>query len=265
MAKKEKQNSSILNPYYQRGEEARLYHGDCVKVMDALPEESVDMIFADPPYFLSRGGITCQSGRMAPVDKGKWDRPDSATEIHEFNLAWLRACRKVLSPDGAIWISGTNHNIFSIGMALEQLGFRLLNDIVWRKGNPPPNLGCRCLKHATEWILWASKSKKSRHVFNYEDMKKEAGGKQMDNVWDFNAPPKSEKKHGKHPAQKPVALLSRIISAGSNPGDLILDPFNGSGSTGVAALGHERKYIGIDQSSEFLDLTIKRFGDIGER
>lgn len=262
MAKKEKHNSNRLNPYYQHGDEARLYLGDCVKIMTTMPEESVDLIFADPPYFLSRGGITCKSGRMAPVDKGEWDRTDAVGDIHEFNLAWLAACRRVLAPDGAVWISGTSHNIFSIGMALEELGFRLLNDIVWRKSNPPPNLGCRCFKHATEWILWASKSKKCRHVFNYEEMKEEAGGKQMDNVWNFNAPPPSEKKHGKHPAQKPIALLSRIISAGSNRGDLVLDPFNGSGATGVAAIALGRKYAGIDQSREFLDLTIKRFGDL---
>lgn len=260
--KKHKSSTQLPEPYFNRDDRFRLFHGDCIAMMESLPEESVDMIYADPPYFLSSGGITCKSGKMAPVDKGKWDRPESMREVHEFNRAWLQACRRVLAPDGAIWISGTSHNIFSVGQALGELGFRLLNDIVWRKGNPPPNLGCRCFKHSTEWILWASKSKKSKHVFNYKEMKEEAGDRQMDNVWNFNAPPPSEKKFGKHPTQKPIALLSRIIRAGSNPGAVILDPFNGSGTTGITAYMLHRNFIGIDISQEFLDLTIKRFEDV---
>ena len=247
--------------FYKMDGTLALYKGDCREVLSAMPEESVDMVFADPPYFLSGGGITCHAGKMVSVNKGKWDRPGAPEENHAFNKEWLSCCRRVMKPDATIWISGTSHVIFSIGYALQELGFRILNDIVWFKSNAPPNLGCRCFTHSTELVLWASKSKKSKHTFHYKEMRKEAGGKQMRNVWEFRSPAKEEKKFGKHPTQKPLSLLDRIIRASTNKGDVVLDPFNGSGSTGIAAFRLNRRYIGIETEDKFLQVSVKRFKD----
>ena len=219
------------------------------------------MIFADPPYFLSNGGITCHAGRMVSVNKGKWDVSRGVEENHKFNLAWLSKCQQVLSKDGVIWVSGTAHVIFSIGFAMQQLGFKILNDIIWFKPNASPNLSCRYFTHSTETVIWAAKNKRSKHTFNYELMKQISNGKQMRNLWELSPPQPSEKLHGKHPTQKPLKLLERILLASTNEGDIVLDPFNGSGSTGVAALRFGRKYIGIEISQEYLDLTISRLQD----
>jgi site-specific DNA-methyltransferase (adenine-specific) len=212
-----------------------LYQADCLEILAALPAEIVDVIFADPPYFLSNGGITCHAGRMVSVNKGSWDRSRGADANHEFNRAWLAACRRALKPNGAIWVSGTSHVIHSVGFAMQQLGFKLLNDISWVKPNPPPNLSCRYFTHATETIIWAAKSAASKHKFHYAEMKREAGGKQMKSVWNIYPPEREEKRFGKHPTQKPLALLDRILRASSDPGDLVLDPFAGSGTTLIAA------------------------------
>src|SRR5205807_9408487 len=159
-----------------------LYQGNCLKLLDAIavkyPEGRFDCIFADPPYFLSNGGITCHAGRMVKVDKGDWDKSRGPELNHEFNLEWLRRCQRVLKPHGTIWVSGTHHVIFSIGYALQQLGYKILNDIAWEKPNPPPNLSCRYFTHSTETILWAAKNEKSKHTFNYQEMRK-VTGKQM--------------------------------------------------------------------------------------
>ncbi len=209
-----------------------LYQGDCLEVLDAIaakyPDGCFDMIFADPPYFLSNGGITCHAGKMVSVHKGDWDKSQGAEENHNFNRAWLERCRRVLKPNGTIWVTGTLHVIFSVGYAMQQLGYRILNDIAWEKPNPPPNLGCRCFTHSTETVLWAAKSEKSRHVFNYDDMRA-VTGKQMKTVWTMSAPGSDEKKFGKHPTQKPVALVERCLLASTNKGDLVLDPFVGGG------------------------------------
>ena len=212
----------------------KIYQGDCLEILAALPADCIDLIFADPPYFLSNGGITCHAGRMVSVNKGDWDRSRGADANHEFNRAWLAACRRVLKPDGAIWVSGTSHVIHSVGFAMQQLGFKLLNDISWVKPNPPPNLSCRYFTHATETIIWAAKSRKSRHKFNYKLMKQMNAGRQMKSVWTIPPPEPWEKKFGKHPAQKPLALIERILLASSNEGDLVLDPFLGSGTTALA-------------------------------
>ena len=169
---------------------------------------------------------------------------------HEFNRAWLAACQRVLKPNGTIWVSGTSHVIHSVGFAMQQLGFKLLNDISWVKPNPPPNLSCRYFTHATETIIWAARDKKSRHKFNYKHMKEIAGGKQMKSVWSILPPDKSEKRHGKHPTQKPVALLERILLAASDEGDLVLDPFLGGGTTIVSALRLRRSAFGCDLDFE---------------
>jgi len=242
-----------------------LYHGDSLEVLPALSEHGkIRMIFADPPYFLSNDGVTCQSGKMVSVNKGEWDRLTTVDDMHEFNRAWLQACKSSLHPDGTIWISGTRHVIYSIGFAMQQLGFKVLNDIVWEKPNPPPNLSCRYFTHSTEIILWSAAGAKSKYTFNYESMKQMNGDKQMKSVWTMTAPGGQEKTCGRHPTQKPLALLERIVLASTNPGDVILDPFNGSGTTGIAANRHGRRYIGIERELEFLELTKRRFLQLSE-
>ncbi len=227
-------------------------------IIKKYPEGKFDMIFADPPYFLSNGGITCQAGKMVKVDKGQWDKSNGPELNHEFNLAWLSRCQKLLKPDGTIWVSGTHHVIHSVGYAMQQLEMKILNDITWEKPNPPPNLSCRYFTHSTETIIWAAKSRQSKHYFNYEKMRQLNDGKQMKTVWSFNAPNGEEKEFGKHPTQKPVALLDRIILASTREGDLIFDPFSGSSTTGVAAIKNHRKFVGTELESEFINLSIAR-------
>jgi len=248
-----------LEPYYENEERsAMLFHGDCLEILPEFPNNFADMIFADPPYFLSNGGITCHAGRMVSVNKGKWDVSQGIEENHKFNLAWLKECQRALTPNGTIWVSGTAHVIFSVGFAMQQLGFKILNDIIWFKPNASPNLSCRYFTHSTETVIWAAKNQKSKHTFNYVLMKELSNGKQMRNLWEISPSQPKEKVHGKHPTQKPLALLDRIIQASTNEEELVLDPFNGSGSTGIAALRLGRKYIGIELSKEYLNLTIKR-------
>ena len=236
----------------------KIYQGDCLEILAQLPESCIDLIFADPPYFLSNGGITCHAGRMVSVNKGEWDRSRGPDANHEFNRAWLAACQRVLKPTGTIWVSGTSHVIHSVGFAMQQLGFKLLNDITWVKPNPPPNLSCRYFTHATETLIWAGRSSKSKHVFNYELMKKLAGGKQMKSVWTIPPPEPWEKRFGKHPTQKPVALLERILLASSSEGDLVLDPFLGSGTTLLTAFRLCRQGLGCEMSGQWLSLSLHR-------
>lgn len=259
-----------------RGPDSRLVLGDCLEVMETMPEASVDLIFADPPYLLSNGGTTCASGRRVSVDKGRWDASGGLAADHDWNVRWLSACQRVLKPSGTIWVSGTQHVIFSIGFAMQSLGFHLLNTITWFKPNASPNLACRFFTHSTEIVLWASPSRRKPlpHTFHYKEMKAENGGKQMRDlwqlpepdgeqvVWSLPTPAKSEKSNGRHPTQKPLALLDRIVRAGSSPGELVIDPFNGSGTTGVAALRAGRRYVGIDTDLEYIDLTRRRIKGI---
>ena len=245
--------------YYDNPEQSvKLLKGDCIEILNQARENSVDMIFADPPYFLSNGGITCHAGKMVSVNKGKWDKSRGVEENHKFTLEWLKACQRVLKPNGTIWVSGTTHIIYSVGFAMQELGYKVLNDIIWYKRNAPPNLSCRYFTHSTEIVLWAAKNQKSKHCFNYPLMKKMNQGKQMRNVWEISAPSAEEKKFGKHPTQKPVELLSRIILASTKENDLVLDPFCGSSATGVAAALLNRKYVGIDLEEEYLQLSKKR-------
>lgn len=237
----------------------KIFQADCLDILPLIPEDSVDLIFADPPYFLSNGGITCYAGRMVSVNKGAWDRSRGADANHEFNRAWLAACQRVLKPNGSIWVSGTSHAIHSVGFAMQQLEFKLLNDISWVKPNPPPNLSCRYFTHATETLIWAAKNKKSKHTFHYKLMKEINRGKQMKSVWEFLPPDRAEKRFGKHPTQKPVALLERVLLASSNQGDLVLDPFMGSGTTAIAALRLRRLFLGVDRDLCFLHLAVARF------
>lgn len=250
-----------LEPYY-RDDDNALFLADCMDLMAAMPAESVDMVFADPPYFLSGGGISNSGGKMVSVDKGDWDKPLPVEDKHKFNRRWLRRVHRILAPNGTVWVSGSLHNIYSIGLALEQEGFRILNNITWAKTNPPPNLSCRYFTHSTETILWARKNEpKASHTFNYDLMKQMNGGKQMRDVWEGPLTPQSEKKHGKHPTQKPEYLLERIIRASTNEGDRVLDPFVGSGTTCVVANRLDRVYIGCDLSKEYLDIAVARLKD----
>lgn len=236
-----------------------LIQGDTFSALENIKPGSIDMVFADPPYFLSNGGITCQAGKMVSVNKGEWDKVSSLSEKHTFNRRWIRLCRQALSLDGTIWVSGTLHNIYSVGMALEQEGFKIINNITWQKTNPPPNLACRCFTHSTETILWARKAdRKAKHLFNYLLMKAQNGGRQMNDVWTGPLTSPKEKTEGKHPTQKPLYVLTRIIEASTRPGAVILDPFCGSSTTGVAAKRLGRRYIGIDREKEYIELSIRR-------
>jgi len=234
-----------------------LFKADTISFLDLLQPKSIDMIFADPPYFLSNGGMTCHAGRRVSVNKGKWDKSQGIEETHKFNLKWLKLCQELLTDNGTIWVSGTSHVIYSIGFAMQELGFKILNDIAWYKINPPPNLSCRYFTHGTETVLWAAKNKKSKHYFDYPLMKKLNNNKQMQSLWHIKSPSRPEKVHGKHPTQKPLELLERIAS--TKPKDIILDPFTGSSTTGIAAYKLNRKFIGVDNNKEYLDLSVKRF------
>lgn len=252
-----------MNEYYKT-DEFLLIKDDCLKALKELDEHSIDMIFADPPYFLSGGGISCHSGKQVCVNKGEWDRCLEPNEKLAFNRAWISLCKRLLKDSGTIWISGTLHNIYSIGLALELEGFSIINNVTWQKPNPPPNLSCRCFTHSTETIIWAKKkvgSKKYKHYFDYKLMKEINGGKQMKDVWNINLPYPKEKVLGKHPTQKPIRLLERIVLASTKENELILDPFCGSGTTGVACLFHNRKFIGIENNTDYIELSKKRLVD----
>ena len=260
----------IINPLYNN-DETILYNADCMDVMANFPENYFDMIFADPPYNLSNGGVTCYAGKMVSVDKGKWDKSNGFENDVDFHEKWISECRRILKPSGTIWISGTNHSIYQCGYLLQKLNFHILNDITWFKPNAAPNLACTTFAHSHETLLWAKKDKKAKHIFNYDIMKNGVFGedkmkikdKQMRSVWSIPTPPQSEKEFGKHPTQKPLALLKRIILASTEDNSLILDPFNGGGTTGVAAkiIGN-RKYIGIEIEKEYIDLTVNRLENI---
>jgi site-specific DNA-methyltransferase (adenine-specific) len=254
----------ISPAFHDRAHHIEIFQGDCREILAAMPAESVDLIFADPPYFLSNGGITCHAGKMVSVNKGAWDKSQGAEANHQFNTEWLAACQRVLKPNGSIWVSGTSHVIHSVGFAMQQLDFKLLNDVSWVKPNPPPNLSCRYFTHATETIIWAAKNKKSRHTFNYKLMKEWNRGKQMKSVWEIYPPATWEKKFGKHPAQKPLLLLERILMASSNEGDLVLDPFMGSGTTALAARRTGRHFIGLEAETQWLNVTRRRLEEAAE-
>ena len=249
---------ATITPFYRSAnQDFTLVNGDCVSVLESF-DFKFDMIFADPPYFLSNGGISVSSGKVVCVDKGGWDRAPSADYIDEFNRRWLTVCKDKLKDNGTIWISGTHHNIFSVADQLSELGFKILNVVTWNKTDPPDNVSHRVFKHSAEYIIWAKKSKRAQHRYNYELMRQLNDGKQMTDVWRMPAVAKWEKSCGKHPTQKPLSLLSRIIMASTKEGDWVLDPFNGSGTTGVAASLLGRKYLGIDMDSGFLELASKR-------
>ncbi len=259
----------------EQGRSWALVQGDCLEALERLPPHSVDVAFADPPYMLSNGGSTCQGGRRVSVNKGSWDASRGLGEDTAFQARGLEAVRRVLKPSGTLWVSGTQHVIFSIGYAMQGLGYHLLNTVTWYKPNASPNLACRFFTHSTELLLWASpsKSRPLAHRFNYKAMKEANGGKQMRDLWSICERPEPdgpqvvwavptpgprEKVHGRHPTQKPLALLERVLAASAAPGDLVLDPFSGSGTTGVAALRAGCRFIGLEKDPAYLDLAARR-------
>lgn len=252
---------------------ARLYCGDAFELLRELPTQSVDLVFADPPYWLSNGGTTVQNGRRVSVDKGAWDASSGNRVDRRFHKQWLRYAQRVLRPTGSLWVSGTQHCIFAIGWSMEELGYNLLNTVTWFKPNASPNLACRMFTHSTELLIWASPaapSGKLLHTFNYPEMKAENGDKQMRDlwqmpevggeqvVWSIPPPARGEKTHGRHTTQKPLELLRRIITASTRPGDVVVDPFCGSSTTGVACLETGRRYVGIEVNPEYHALSLRR-------
>ncbi len=248
----------MITPYFKSTDRNfYLLTGDCVEQLNQF-EFKFDMVFADPPYFLSNDGLTIKSGKIVSVNKGDWDKSHGFDFVNDFNRKWLKAIRDKMKEDATIWISGTMHNIFSIGQILTELDFKILNVVTWEKNNPPPNFSCRFFTHSTEQIIWARKSKKTPHYFNYELMKELNGDKQMKDVWKLPAIAPWEKKFGKHETQKPLSVLSRIILASTKKHAWILDPFTGSSTTGIAANLLERRFLGIDMEEKFLELSKKR-------
>lgn len=252
----------MITPYF-KSTDARwaLGRGDCIMLMDEIANSGFqfDCAFADPPYFLSNGGISVQSGKRICVDKGDWDKSQGTKADMAFTHRWLEALRRILKPSGTVWISGTHHNTFQVASALSELGYKILNVIVWQKTNPPPNLSCRYFTFSTEFVIWARHDDKTPHYFNYDLMHKLAGNRQMRDVWPLPAIGGWEKTFGKHPTQKPLSLLVRILLASTKEGQWILDPFAGSCTTGIAARLLGRRFFGIDQSLEYLSLGEKRF------
>lgn len=252
----------MVTPYYKSANrDFTLLKGDCFELLPQF-DFKFDMIFADPPYFLSNDGISVQSGKIVSVNKGDWDKGGTPEYIYDFNLKWLSLCRDKLKENGTVWISGTYHNIFSVANALTELGYKILNVVTWVKTNPPPNISCRYFTYSTEFIIWARKSQKKPHQFNYELMKKLNDNKQMTDVWRLPAIAPWEKSCGKHPTQKPLALLTRIILASTNPKSWILDPFSGSGTTGIAANLVGRRYLGIELQTDFAEMSKMRREEI---
>ena len=248
----------MIKPYYKSSNrDFTLLHGDCFQLLKEF-DFKFSCIFADPPYFLSNDGISVQSGKIVSVNKGDWDKGKSHQEMMNFNMEWLSLCREKLKDNGTIWISGTYHNIFSVANCLTELGYKILNVVTWAKTNPPPNISCRYFTYSTEFVIWARKSDKKAHYFNYDLMKQINGGKQMTDVWSLPAIAVWEKSCGKHPTQKPLALLSRIIMASTQQGEWVLDPFCGSSTTGIAANLLGRRFLGIDQEQDFVMMSKNR-------
>lgn len=273
----------ILKEYFaSKDKKFRLYHEDCLVALQHIKPNSIDMIFADPPYNLSNGGFTVHAGKRVSVNKGKWDQSKGIEKDLKFHLNWIEACRRVLKPEGTIWISGTYHSIYQCGYVLQKLNYKILNDIAWFKPNASPNLSGRYFTASHETLIWARKDEKAKHTYNYKKMKNgkwpndifKNPGKQMRSAWDIpedqdvwteGTPKRDEKIHGKHPTQKPTTLLYRIIIASTNKGDIILDPFTGSSTTGIVAYQNGRSFIGVDTEKKYLEISKKRFKDLDYR
>ena len=246
---------------------SELFLGDTLEIMKTLKPESYDLIFSDPPYNLSNDGFTCQNGKMVSVNKGEWDKSKGFENDLAFHELWISQCKKLLKPNGTLWVSGTYHSIFLCGYLLQKNDWHILNDIAWFKPNASPNLSCRMFTASHETLIWAKKSKKAKQTYNYKYLKEQDWGsdfikkpnKQMRSVWVINTTPQREKEFGKHPTQKPEGLLERVILSSTNEGDMVLDPFCGSGTTGVVATKNNRVFTGIDNNINYLnDISAKR-------
>ena len=244
-------------PYFNENDNFILYDGDTNSVLSEMNIQ-VDMIFADPPYFLSNQKKTTQFGKEKIRDKGEWDRVIPWEEINAFNKAWISKCRSVLKENGTIWICGTYHNIYSVEQSLIELGFKILNIVVWQKLDPPPTPYGGRLNFSAEYLIWARKNENVKHCFNYDLLKHMNGGIEMPDVWKFARPGFWERTCGKHPTQKPLRLLYRVIQTCTQENCLILDPFAGSCTTGIAANLLNRRFIGIDMNKDYLDYGIRR-------
>lgn len=254
----------MIKPFYRSDDKAfTLLQGDC-RVLLPQFDFKFDMIFADPPYFLSNGGISVQSGRIVSVDKGKWDKLELSGNMDDFNYEWLRLCREKLKDNGTIWVCGTYHNIFSVANCLTELGYKILNVVTWVKTNPPPNISCRYFTFSTEFLIWARKSTRVPHYYNYDLMKRLNDNKQMTDVWRLPAIARWEKSCGKHPTQKPLAVVVRCILASTEERAWILDPFTGSSTTGIAANFLGRRFLGIDEENTFLEMSVNRRKEIDD-
>ncbi|MAX74593.1 MAG: modification methylase [Nioella sp.] len=246
----------------------KIVPGDCIDVMHSLPEACVDLIFADPPYNLQlKGNLHRPDNSMVDAVDDAWDQFDSFAVYDTFTKAWLKAAQRVLKPNGAIWVIGSYHNIFRVGYELQNQGFWLLNDVIWRKSNPMPNFRGKRLTNAHETMIWASKSEGAKYTFNYEALKALNEGVQMRSDWvlpicNGHERIKDEKGDKAHPTQKPESLLHRILVATTNPGDVVLDPFFGTGTTGAVAKKLGRDFIGIEREDAYRDVAEKRLKTI---
>jgi modification methylase len=259
VSKREKKQTSPLD---------KVLYGDCLSQLKKIPSGSVDLVFADPPYNLQldRELLRPNNTRVDGVDD-HWDKFDSFANYDEFCRAWLGECRRVLKPDGALWVIGSYHNVFRLGVALQDLGYWILNDVVWRKTNPMPNFRGRRFTNAHETLIWASREQSSRYTFNYESMKAMNDDIQMRSDWLFpicSGPERLKDEGGRkaHPTQKPEALLQRILLASTNRGDIVLDPFFGTGTTGAVAKQLGRRFIGIEQDADYVKAARERIAKV---
>ena len=243
-----------------------LLNEDAISALSTVESSSIDFVFSDPPYFLSNDGFTVKSGRAVSVNKGDWDKSDGFEVDLDFHERWISECLRVLKPNGTIAISGTYHSIFQCGYVLQRRGCRIINDLVWFKPNGAPALAGRNFTASHETVIWASKSKSAKHTFNYNESKSWNSpqdkllnpGKQMRSVWSIPTTPKREKLLGAHPTQKPLELMMRLVALCTNAGDTVLDPFCGSGTTGVASIALGRNFVGIDLDKNYIELAKKR-------
>ncbi len=242
--------------------------GDCIEVMNGLPEASVDLIFADPPYNLQlRGDLHRPDNSRVDAVDDHWDQFSSFAAYDRFTQDWLKAARRLLKPDGAIWVIGSYHNIFRVGTALQDAGFWILNDVVWRKSNPMPNFRGKRFTNAHETMIWASKAEGAKYTFNYEALKALNEGIQMRSDWVLpicNGGERLKDANGDkaHPTQKPEGLLHRVLVGSTNPGDLVLDPFFGTGTTGAVAKMLGRDWIGIEREPAYREVAARRIGNV---
>lgn len=262
-------NLQVDNQNSKQTKKINLIFGDSFIEMKKIKNESIDFIFIDPPYFLSNNGYSVNAGKRTSVNKGEWDKSQGFSKNYKFHQKWIKECQRILKANGSLIISGTYHSIYICGFILQELNFHILNDIAWYKPNCTPNIGCRNFTASHETLIWAKKDSKAKHVFNYNDMKYskwEADNfknenKQMRSVWSITTPKRAEKIYGKHPSQKPLDLLTRIIIACTNENDIVLDPFMGSGTSGIACKLYNRNFIGIEKDIEYFNLAKKRLDD----